>query len=249
MYLVRNISSMELEEVTTLPSSTEASVPSLLPPDNKAQAYVNAGSLVIFSSRLTGQQKQDVLFSSLLAQLAANKKHDRFTDAENWYKFYTDVMGQLGWIMPQNLQFSKYESLSDFTISQVTLKVLSGLIGDETKMATLAQKYLHSLAECSDELTLFESKSASSQYGNFQLLVCDINNSNQVIVYFLFVYFHDKEPKANYFFVIHKKENVVIFKSAETLVLNYGLYEQIREQVKSKLGPERILKLIHNVAM
>lgn len=151
MYLVRNISSMELEEVTTLPSSTEASVPSLLPPDNKAQAYVNAGSLVIFSSRLTGQQKQDVLFSSLLAQLAANKKHDRFTDAENWYKFYTDVMGQLGWIMPQNLQFSKYESLSDFTISQVTLKVLSGLIGDETKMATLAQKYLHSLAECSDE--------------------------------------------------------------------------------------------------
>ena len=70
---------------------TEASsVPFFL--DGKAEAYVGAGSLVFFSPRLNGQLKQDVIYSSLLAQLAANKKHNRFNEIDDWYTFYSKIM-------------------------------------------------------------------------------------------------------------------------------------------------------------
>ena len=42
-----------------------------------ASAAVDAGSVVAFTDALDGQQKADVLNSTLLAQLAANSRHDR----------------------------------------------------------------------------------------------------------------------------------------------------------------------------
>ena len=76
---VRFIRSLELTEYSGLPSPKLVTLP-----DGKAQALVDAGSLVSFTSNLKGQQKEDVLNSSLLAQLAANKRYDRFNDSENW---------------------------------------------------------------------------------------------------------------------------------------------------------------------
>ena len=99
-----------------------------LPPDGQAEGYVCNGSLVSFVSNLTGQQKQDILDSSLLAQLAASKKYDREKDTENWYKFYTKVMENVGWVI-QGFRFNKHDSKqSDFKLSQLTLEILSGLV-------------------------------------------------------------------------------------------------------------------------
>lgn len=60
-------------------------------------AYVAAASVVAFADGVGGQQKEDLLNSTLLAQLAANKKHDREKDAINWYRFYRSVLQHLGW--------------------------------------------------------------------------------------------------------------------------------------------------------
>lgn len=82
----------------------------------KGQRYVSDGSLVSFVSSLTGEQKQDVLDSSLLAQLAANKKYDRESDTDKWYKEYTNVMQMLGWVM-QGFKFGRYKSSAASLIS------------------------------------------------------------------------------------------------------------------------------------
>ena len=234
-----SVRSLELDEYSALPASTEASAP-LLPLDDKARAYIDAGSLVIFSSSFTGQQKNDVLYSSLLAQLAANKRYERFKEAKNWYKFYTDVMGHVGWFT-QGFEFEKCESSqTDFTISQVTLQLLSGLIGGETDMMTAVKKTFDSLAKSSDALALFETNSASSKHGNlhgnFQVLLCNVNKNNQISVNVLAFYFHASELKENYFFADHKAEDITIFTSTEILTLDEEVYAQVREEVKNKLG-------------
>src|ERR1043166_957342 len=63
-----------------------------------ASANVDAASLVTFTDGVSGQQKEDVLNSTLLAQLAANRKHDRERDTVGWYGLYRTVLEQGGWI-------------------------------------------------------------------------------------------------------------------------------------------------------
>lgn len=59
--------------------------------------YVVAGSIVSFSDRVAGQQKADLLNSTLLAQLAANRRCDRERETLNWYDVYRRVLWGVGW--------------------------------------------------------------------------------------------------------------------------------------------------------
>ena len=63
-----------------------------------ASGNVDAASVVTFVDGLSGAQKEDVLNSTLLAQLAANRKHDREQDAGGWYDVYRTVLEQVGWV-------------------------------------------------------------------------------------------------------------------------------------------------------
>ena len=60
-------------------------------------ANVVAASVVGFADGIFGQQKEDLLNSTLLAQLAANRKHDRVKDTIKWYELYRSVLEKLGW--------------------------------------------------------------------------------------------------------------------------------------------------------
>ena len=65
----------------------------------KHSAMVVAGSTVSFLPGMTKQQQEDVLDSTLLAQLAANKKHDREKQTDAWYQTYAEVLGNIGWVI------------------------------------------------------------------------------------------------------------------------------------------------------
>lgn len=60
-------------------------------------ANVVAASVVGFADGIFGQQKEDLLNSTLLAQLAANRRYDRERDTLNWYGSYRSVLEKLGW--------------------------------------------------------------------------------------------------------------------------------------------------------
>lgn len=60
-------------------------------------AYVAAASVVSFADGVTGQQKEDLLNSTLLAQVAANARFDREKDTLNWYEAYRTVLRGVGW--------------------------------------------------------------------------------------------------------------------------------------------------------
>lgn len=214
-----------------------------LPPGNKQQGYVNDGSLVSFTSNLKGLQKQDVLNSSLLAQLAANKKYDRLEDSKNWYMFYTNVMATVGWAM-QSFQFDEYDSTSSkVNVSQVTLELLSSILGGDQKMMEVVKKTIDGLAKNSQGATLFHSSSASNKHGNFQVVPCNVDKSNQVNVAFLGCFFQASEVTKDYFFFDYKKEDIHLFKGTQVFTLDQEIYGQVREDVIKKLGDNAHTKI------
>ena len=204
-------------------------------PVGKDQRYVNNGSLVSFASSLTGQQKQDVLDSTLLAQLAANKKHNRADDFKNWYNFYTKVMSNVGWVV-QDFKFNDYHSSqAEFKLSQVTLEILSALVGGEAEILAVVKSTLDGLAKSTKGVTLFSDSSTKGKNGNFQIVPCTVDESNQVNVAFMGFTFEASRRADDFFFFTWESQDIKLFYSTQSCTLNEEIYAQVRGDVRKKV--------------
>lgn len=63
----------------------------------QACAYVAGASVAAFTDGVYGQQREDLLNSTLLAQLSANQRHAPERDTLNWYAWYRTVLLKVGW--------------------------------------------------------------------------------------------------------------------------------------------------------
>jgi hypothetical protein len=206
--------------------------------DKKSEGYVNAGSLVSFTEKLTGQNKEDVLNSALLSQLAANKKHNRQTEADKWYREYTNVLMKIGWVV-QDFTFSEYNSNQEsFEISKVVVELLLSLVGDEEPlMIDVAKKTLAALKKSSsDTIKLFGSNSSSVKSGNFQIVPCTVSKNGQVNVSFVGCYFNASSVKNDFLFFTYQGSEIKLNKSTDTFTLNEEAYAQVRQAIVEKLG-------------
>ena len=218
--LVEFVRSLELDESLTLDSPS---------------AKVVAGSIASFTSKLSGQQLEDVQNSTLLAQLAANKKFPDEEDFVDWYKFYRHVLSQLGWIM-QDLGFDKYKSQqASFKLSQVTLELLSATVGEEEQLFTVVKYTLESLAESPHGQALFKANSASGQNGRFQILPCTVTNG-QVSLAFIGAYFKASQVSDDFFFFSYESQYISLHKATQVFTLNEAVYGEVRQIVMNKLG-------------
>lgn len=205
--------------------------------DEGDEAFVDAGSLPMFTSQLNDQQKKDVLNSTLLARLAADKKHDRFAKPDDWYNIYTNVLGRIGWVLVEDLKFNEYKSSEkEFQISQVVLEFLSALTGGDKELMKVVKGTLDSLQQSKERLTLFSSSSTSGNSGNFQILPCTVDKSKQVTVGFMGFHFTAEQVANDYLFVTYSSQDVHLSMSGQVFTLNEEVYAKVREHVLDKLG-------------
>ena len=208
-------------------------------------AKVVAGSLASFTPELSTQQMHDVQNSTLLAQLAATKKFPDKRDVGYWYQFYFDVLSNVGWDM-QKFGFDEYKShQASFKLSEVTLELLSALIGDDKELLTVVKSTLDSFAKSQEGLTLFNENSASGRYARFQVLPCTVTNG-QVSLASIFSYFEANQLSENYFFFTYNSEDVTLTKAAQVLTLDEEIYGTVRQAVIDKLG-ENVSDFIKNL--
>ena len=94
----------------------------------QTDAYVDGSSVVSFVGNVDSTARSDVLNSTLLAQLVANKKYDRFEDTKNWYKMYVSVLEKVGWVI-QDFNFQQYDIHgANVMVSDVILEVIKSIM-------------------------------------------------------------------------------------------------------------------------
>ena len=114
----------DLGDIPTIPHRLE-----------NASAGVDAGSLVTFSGGVTEQNQADVKNSCLLA---ANKEYDREKQTEQWYRFYAEVLENVGWVI-QEFQFSRITSKKgDFEASAIMFEILRAFCTEDEKVAMIS---------------------------------------------------------------------------------------------------------------
>ena len=204
--------------------------------NSEGSASVDAGSLMSFVDDVKGQQRSDVLNSCLLAQLAANKKYDREKDTENWYKFYSEVLQNIGWVI-QDFKFSKMTySGASFEPSALMLLAMEALCSpSQYAVLKLAISAIRSLSTDHRASRIFEASTHSSANGNFQLGTC-AQEGDQVTMALGGCFFSSTKTSISILFSNFDSAGIDAYSGTQAVTLDNDIYRRVRQAVIDKLG-------------
>ena len=142
----------------------------------RAQAAVVGSDVVSFDATVDPLWRQDLVNSTLLAQLAAKKKVPDNTRLFDWYDAYFDALGHIGWAV-RDRSFSVYtESSENFQAHEAILKVAASLLGPAAgslALVTTTLEALQSMSADSPWITLLDRESRSASAAKFQVSVAE----------------------------------------------------------------------------
>ena len=197
------------------------------------QAAVDGKSLLSFVNGVSGQQKEDVLMSVLLAQRAANHSYNSSSEVAQWYERFTETLEKIGWIREANPFSTVSASQTDFLMDKEALKVIEsiatkgGLDLLKEALATLNK------TENDQQLELFASHSTSGFFGNFQLGAADVTENGDLVLFLGSFYFKTTEQRKRFLFFTWKSKNVELWASAKKLTLVEAAYSKVRDDIKN----------------
>ncbi|KAG8724411.1 hypothetical protein FRC09_018869, partial [Ceratobasidium sp. 395] len=148
---------------------------------SKETAWVSGGALYIFDRELSKTQKSDIVNSTLLAQLAADKNYDRITDTDNWYQSYVNTLGRIGWVASE-FGFDPAPLGKPISAGQFVVDHLGNDIGSwRAKSVKAAVDTINKMPADEKALKVFSSNASSGPHANFQVGYCNADDGNVVV--------------------------------------------------------------------
>lgn len=202
----------------------------------KDKAYFDNKSIVSFVAGVSPENRQDILDSTLLAQLAAGHLYPDPQDLKRWYEKYTEVLRNIGWSIQEN-EFSEISSSGSlFEMKNAILGMISAAFGaNYVAIVTNVLDALKSLSDSDSKIVAFEKNTHSAGKGTFQLAMVEEINGAVALHMIGFIVSTSSEVKRILFFS-SKKEQATVSSNTMACSLNKEVYANVRATVKQKLG-------------
>jgi hypothetical protein len=209
----------------------------------KKQAMIVGSDIVSFVEGVTPERREDIVNSSLLAQLVAKKKVSDATKIYDWYNAYFDVLTNIGWTV-QDRGFATYtETSENFQAHEAILKVAASLLGPAATtlgVVKAALDALQSLSSDSPWITIFNRESKSTNTARFQVTLAETGKDDQFLVSLMAFGLEAKAMLTQVlFFKAWANEATLKHYSGKVTINPFvlsGAREQIRERIKSYTG-------------
>lgn len=206
-------------------------------PDAPSASLIK-GQVTAFTANLSGQDKQDVEYTALAAQLNSDVKvpnNQSFADMKAWFKNYSTVMSNLGWVMSFNWE-EFHASSSDLTVDKVIVEVLQAVASQNgAAIAKAAIDAVAALPADGNKLRLFKNSTMSDEAGKFLLGVADKQNDAISLAFGAFAMdFRTRETGVLWF--TWKSSDVSIHKDQKIATFNQHAYAGgARAKLEAKL--------------
>lgn len=200
------------------------------------KAYLDNKSIVSFVGGVSRENRQDILDSTLLAQLAAGHLYPDPQDLKKWYEKYTEVLRNIGWSIQAN-EFSEVASSGSlFEMKNAILGIVSAAFGGNyVAIVTKVLDALKGLSDSDSKIVAFEKNTHSAGKGTFQLALVEEVNDAVALRMAGFIISTTSEVKRILFFS-SKKESATVSSNSMACTLNKEVYATVRNTVKQKLG-------------
>lgn len=209
---------------------------------DQGSAAIDNHGVTCFTGDISGTLKDDVLNSTLLAQLVADKKVPMpggsvTYNVAAWYNAYVDTLKQIGWVV-QSSDFSEHHvGGSTFTVQGVVIEILQAIVsGNEILLLTSALDALKKLENTSSNAaTIWKSCVEEDSMGKFQLGTCTEQNGNATLSMGTF-YLTGYTSQRHFLWVDMSSSDTHVQTATSGMVLNNAIYSQVRGAVAAKLG-------------
>jgi|GEM_PF-3527886 len=199
--------------------------------------FVGAGLLLSFSSSAANIQ-DDILSSTLLGQLAADKHNSRFTAPVSWYDAYTNTLGNLAWQISEFQNQQYIPAGKTITLEQIIRDVLKGITtASGIDLVQGSIDLFSKLPKTDQRVLIYEKFSRSSRIIDLQVGVVNASSKLSAVG----VVLETKQEVKDLF-----KEEIPVSQlvgKIRTLLyegtLNETVYASLRDQVIAKLGSKR----------
>lgn len=205
----------------------------------KNQAMIVGSDIVSFIKGVTPERREDIVNSSLLAQLAAKKLVNDSTRIYDWYNAYFDVLMNIGWVV-QSRGFDTYtEASENFQTHEAILQVAASLLGPNAATlavvkATLAA--LQSLSTNSPWITLFNRESQSANTARFQVTLAETGNDEQLIVSLMAFGLEAKATLTQVLFFKFQSNTATLKHYSGKVTINPFVLSNVRELIRKKIA-------------
>ncbi|KAF9473989.1 hypothetical protein BDN70DRAFT_346244 [Pholiota conissans] len=144
-------------------------------------AMVAEGQATCFVTGISPQNKDDVMNSTLLAQLAANSKHNRETEAKAWYGYYKYVLEHVGWVVSDFNFAAKNLSDVDVAVNKVVIDFMEAYL-DPTQLVAMKNLIESLRDEKEPAAKIFSTASSDGKNANFQIGCCSQDRDSNFFV-------------------------------------------------------------------
>jgi hypothetical protein len=202
-------------------------------------AAVVKASIASFVSGVSAQAKDDVQNSTLLMQLAADKKFNPDTQRAEWFQFYTEGLANLGWGRVASAYSDFQPANTNVTMDQVVLEIIAQVITPESAIYQGVVETFNALKNKSsnqEPLKLFDNSSTRNGTGTFQILPVAQDDSGTVIMVLTCVNATTTVQSGSFLWWHWSTSTSRMYRAAQQIVLNASVYNQVRQAVITKLG-------------
>lgn len=204
--------------------------------EGEEQAFLADKSLVSFISEVSGQNRSDVLNTTLLAQMAANKKFPLESDMLKWYQAFIDVLSNIGWQI-EGAEISTFEaSKAVFEIEDAIINILTTAFGGS--FMPVIVKTLDSIKNLSNKdhkIIAFEKNTHTLTKGCFQIALAV--ETNGVVSMQLGTFLLTSANKIKQILLFKaKRDKTTLQYTSRRGTLNSEAYGLVRDAVRQKLG-------------
>lgn len=241
------VSSLEVPELPLHPneigfkslsrSSLRADI-ALAEVDARPSAALINGQVTAFTAGLSGQDKQDVEYTILAAQMNSDVKvsdNQSLEGMKAWFKNYSEVMSNLGWVM--SFDWEHYQARSQgLTMDQVILEVLAAVASQNgAAIAKAAIDAMKQLPKEDGRIKLFSNATTSDKAGKFMLSVATKENDTISLAFGAFAMdFSTRNTTVLWF--NWKNNDVNIYKDQKIATFNQNYYANgARKALEAKL--------------
>ncbi len=205
----------------------------------KTQTMVVASDVVSFVKGVSTERRQDIVNSSLLAQLVASKQVPDRTNVTQWYQAYFDVLKNIGWVI-QDHSFSSYtEEANGLEAHEAILKVAGAFFGGTPGALAIVMSTLEALKAIDDSkpwMTIFDRETKYANTGHFQIALAEQGDNDQFMVSMMAFSLKAESTLTQILFFKIRKDGVQLEKCAGKVTINDEVLTSIRDQVKQKLA-------------
>jgi hypothetical protein len=203
----------------------------------KQQAAVVGSDVVSFVPEITPEQRQDIVNTSLLAQLAANKKVPDPQDLDGilaWYTAYFHAMTSMGFAL-QGEGFAEYAESSDtFEANEAIIEIAKTALAGAPAALPLVIKTLESLKSLSQDspwITVFHRESRNGNTARFQVSVANTASTLNVMAFGIRAH----ASITQVLFFKFKKSDTTLQHNSSTLTIDPIVLAGIRDAVVQKI--------------